>query len=248
MRYSGIDGTVAVVTGAAGGIGRAVVTALEANGATVVGWDTDCAAPAGIEPIDVTDATAVAGAVERVETQVGPVAILVNAAGILRDGPVLDLPAVDWAAVLAVNATGVFEVSRQVARRMVQRRAGRIVTVASNAAAVPRVGMAAYCAAKAASAMLTRCLGLELAGHGIRCNVVSPGSTDTPMLRALWTDGGNLASTLDGTPSQYRLGIPLRRIADPADIADAVVFLAADESRHITMHDLCVDGGATLGC
>jgi 2,3-dihydro-2,3-dihydroxybenzoate dehydrogenase len=78
--------------------------------------------------------------------------------------------------------------------------------------------------------------------------VVSPGSTDTPMLRALWTDGGGPSSTLDGNPDQYRLGIPLRRIAAPADIADAVVFLAADESRHITMHDLCVDGGATLGC
>jgi 2,3-dihydro-2,3-dihydroxybenzoate dehydrogenase len=246
--YSGIAGTVALVTGSAGGIGRAIVAALSGNGATVVGWDVGGEAPPGTERVDVTDPTAVAAAVERAETHVGPVSILVNAAGVMCGGPVLDLPSAAWASVLAVNATGVFEVSRQVARRMVERRAGRIVTVASNAATVPRVGMAAYCASKAASAMLTRCLGLELADYGIRCNVVSPGSTDTPMLRALWANGGSRDSTLDGAPDQYRLGIPLRRIAEPADIADAVVFLAADESRHITMHELCVDGGATLGC
>jgi 2,3-dihydro-2,3-dihydroxybenzoate dehydrogenase len=246
--YSGIAGTVALVTGSAGGIGRAVVAALTAQGATVLGWDCCDLAPPGTERVDVTDPPAVAAAVERAETQVGPVSILVNAAGVMRDGPVLDLSAGDWASVLAVNVTGVFEVSRQVGRRMKQRRAGRIVTVASNASAVPRVGMAAYCASKAASAMLTRCLGLELAGYGIRCNVVSPGSTDTPMLRALWANGGSRDSTLDGAPGQYRLGIPLRRIAEPADVADAVAFLVADESRHITMHELCVDGGATLGC
>jgi 2,3-dihydro-2,3-dihydroxybenzoate dehydrogenase len=121
-----------------------------------------------------------------------------------------------------------------------------IVTVASNAAGIPRMDMATYAAAKAAAAHFTRCLGLELAGAGIRCNVVSPGSTDTEMQRSLWTGGANMASTVAGSPEHYKTGIPLGRIADPADVADAVAFLVSDRARHITLHDLYVDGGATL--
>jgi 2,3-dihydro-2,3-dihydroxybenzoate dehydrogenase len=261
MRYTGIDGAVAVVTGAAGGIGSAVVDALASQGATVAALDRDAdrlektvaAAVADRRdvvalPVDVTDAALVADAIDRVENEVGPIAILVNAAGVMRTGPLLELESVDWAETFAVNATAVFEVSRLVARRMAARHKGCVITVASNAATVARVGMSAYCASKAAAAMLTRCLGLEVARYGIRCNTVSPGSTDTPMLRALWTDESGPAKTLGGSLDEYRLGIPLRRIATPADIADAVTFLAADQARHITMHDLCVDGGATLGC
>ncbi|NEE57327.1 SDR family oxidoreductase, partial [Streptomyces sp. SID8455] len=92
----------------------------------------------------------------------------------------------------------------------------------------------------------TKCLGLELARSGVRCNVVAPGSTDTAMQRALWTDPGAEARVIDGDPSTYRTGIPLGRIAEPADIADAVAFLASDRARHITLQELYVDGGATL--
>lgn len=259
-REDGVKGQIALVTGAAGGIGEAICAALGRRGATVAALDRDRErldrlasdlAAAGCEAVghavNLTDRDAVAAAVDDVERRLGPIGILVNAAGVMRSAPVLDLTGDDWAAVLAVNATAVFTVSQLVARRMVARRRGAVVTVASNAATVPRAGMAAYCASKAASAMLTRCLGLELAGHGVRCNIVSPGSTDTPMLRSLWTGESGPRATLAGDLAAHRLGIPLGRIATPEDIAGAVTFLCSDEARHITMHDLCVDGGATLG-
>jgi 2,3-dihydro-2,3-dihydroxybenzoate dehydrogenase len=106
--------------------------------------------------------------------------------------------------------------------------------------------MAEYAASKAAATSYTRSVGLAVAGHGIRVNVVSPGSTLTPMLTGMWTSDTDRERVLTGTPEQFRLGIPLGRIADPADIASTAVFLLSDAARHITMHDLRVDGGATL--
>ncbi|WP_399881373.1 2,3-dihydro-2,3-dihydroxybenzoate dehydrogenase [Streptomyces sp. BBFR51] len=257
---AGLDGRLALVTGAGRGIGAAVVTALVEQGARVVATDRT---PEGVEalagehghdrvtarPLDVTDADGVEGLVDDTERALGPLDIAVNVAGILRASDVVDLTDEDWAATFAVNSTGVFHVSRAAARRMTERGRGSIVTVASNAAGVPRAGLAAYAASKAATVMFTKCLGLEVAGRGVRCNTVSPGSTLTDMQRALWTAGDETASArrvVDGDLATYRTGIPLGRIADPADIADAVVFLASDRARHITMHDLYVDGGATL--
>ncbi|MFI5569757.1 2,3-dihydro-2,3-dihydroxybenzoate dehydrogenase [Streptomyces sp. NPDC051740] len=256
---AGLGGRLALVTGAGRGIGAAVVTALVEEGARVVA--TDLAAD-GVEaltgrygdrvtarPLDVTDATAVQALVDEVENGLGPLDVAVNVAGILRPSNAVDLTDEDWAATFAVNTTGVFHVSRAVARPMAGRGSGCVVTVASNAAGIPRAGLSAYAASKAAAVMFTKCLGLELAGRGVRCNTVSPGSTLTDMQRALWTDGDDTAAArrvIDGDPTAYRTGIPLGRIAEPADIADAVVFLASDRARHITMHDLYVDGGATL--
>ncbi|KYF48969.1 2,3-dihydro-2,3-dihydroxybenzoate dehydrogenase, partial [Sorangium cellulosum] len=168
-------------------------------------------------------------------------------AGVLRVSSALALTDEDWERTFAVNTRGVFNVGRAVARRMVPRRSGSIVTVGSNAARTPRVNMSAYAASKAAAAQWTKCLGLELAQHDIRCNVVSPGSTDTPMQRALWADDRGAEAVIAGNPAAFKLGIPLRRIATAEDVAAAVLFLLSDEARHITMHDLCVDGGATLG-
>ncbi|WAZ19301.1 2,3-dihydro-2,3-dihydroxybenzoate dehydrogenase [Streptomyces cinnabarinus] len=254
-----LGGRLALVTGAGRGIGAAVVTALVAEGARVVA--TDVAAD-GVQALadehgtrvaartlDVTDATAVEDLVDEVERTLGPLDIAVNVAGILRASHVVDLSDEDWAATFAVNAGGVFHVSRAVARRMAERGHGSIVTVASNAAGIPRTGMAAYAASKAAAVMFTKCLGLEVAASGVRCNTVSPGSTLTDMQRALWTSADQDAAArkvIEGDLAGYRTGIPLGRIADPADIADAVVFLASDRARHITLHDLYVDGGATL--
>lgn len=250
---------VALVTGAAQGIGAAVARAL-ANDAAIAAVDRNeeglatlvselrargCNARAF--PADVSDSAAVDRVVERIESEMGPIDILANVAGVLRMSPVVTLSDDDWATTFAVNTHGVFHVSRAVARRMVPRRSGTIVTVGSNAAGVPRMQMAAYAASKAASTMFTKCLGLELAQYGIRCNVVSPGSTDTAMQRALWTDENGGQAVIAGSPEAFRLGIPLRRIASPTDIANAVLFLVSDHARHITMHDLCVDGGATLG-
>ncbi|MEU4659629.1 2,3-dihydro-2,3-dihydroxybenzoate dehydrogenase [Streptomyces sp. NPDC023723] len=250
-----LDGRLALVTGAGRGIGAAVVTALVAEGARVVATDLafDDAAAFGervtTRTLDVTDAAAVEALVRTAETETGPLDIAVNVAGILRDAPVTELSDEDWAAHFAVNTTGVFHVSRAVARRMTARGRGSIVTVASNAGGIPRAGLAAYAASKAAAVMFTKCLGLEVARQGVRCNTVSPGSTMTDMQRALWTEGEEEASArrvVEGDLASYRTGIPLGRIAEPSDIADAVVFLASDRARHITMHDLYVDGGATL--
>ncbi|MFH8990453.1 2,3-dihydro-2,3-dihydroxybenzoate dehydrogenase [Streptomyces sp. NPDC017940] len=196
--------------------------------------------------MDVTDATTVDTVVDDVERTHGPLDILVNVAGILRPGPAAELTDEDWADTFAVNTTGVFHASRAVAARMTARGRGSIVTVGSNAAGVPRTGMAAYAASKAAAAMYTKCLGLELARSGVRCNVVAPGSTDTAMQRALWTDATAPQRVIDGDPASFRTGIPLGRIAAPDDIAEAVLFLASDRARHITMQELYVDGGATL--
>jgi len=198
-------------------------------------------------PCDVTAAAQVEAMVERVEQTLGPVEFLVNAAGVLRPAAVSATTDEAWTTTLSVNTTGVFLVSRAVAGHMARRRRGAVVTVASNAATTARVGMAAYAASKAAAAMFTKCLGLELAAANVRCNVVSPGSTDTPMLARLWADGTGVESTLHGAPDAFRVGIPLGKIATPEEIAAAVVFLLSSRAGHITMHDLVVDGGATLG-
>ncbi|MBA9003161.1 2,3-dihydro-2,3-dihydroxybenzoate dehydrogenase [Thermomonospora cellulosilytica] len=256
-----MDSTVALVTGAASGIGAAVARALAGRGAAVAAVDRDTAAlddavakmtADGLRVAafgcDVADAAQVDAVVEEAERRLGPVDRLVNAAGVLRLGPARSLLERDWADCLAVNATGVFLMSRAVAGRMVRRGTrGAIVTVASNAAGTARMDMAAYAASKAAAAMYTKCLGLELAAHGIRCNVVAPGSTDTPMLRSMWHDDSGPSATVDGRLDAYRVGIPLRRLARPEDVADAVLFLLSDQAAHITMHTLTVDGGATLG-
>ncbi|MBP5871349.1 2,3-dihydro-2,3-dihydroxybenzoate dehydrogenase [Streptomyces scabiei] len=255
----GIADSVALVTGAAGGMGEAVVRTLAERGAVVAMLDRradrleELAARirksggrAEAFPADVTDGAAVETAVELVERRLGPLAHLVNGAGVLRPGRAWALTDEDWASTFAVNTAGVFHVSRAVVRRMIERRRGAIVTVASNAAGTPRMDMAAYVASKAASTMFTKCLGLEVSRFGIRCNVVAPGSTDTPMLTALWDADAERAS-VEGVSSAFRVGIPLGRIARPQHIADAVVFLLSDRAAHITMQDLTVDGGAALG-
>jgi 2,3-dihydro-2,3-dihydroxybenzoate dehydrogenase len=251
-----MHGKVALVTGAARGIGAAVVAGLVQAGVKVAAVDIDEAALTALVPgtdgqvkafvADVGDPAAVVRLVGDVERELGPVDIGVSVAGILRPGSVGETTDEDWAATFAVNATGVFTLLREISRRMVPRGQGALVTVGSNAAGVPRTGMAAYAASKAAATMLTRCLGLELAGSGIRCNIVSPGSTDTDMQRLLWSDSDGAARVIAGNPGEFRVGIPLGRIADPADIADAVLFLVSDRARHITMQNLYVDGGATL--
>jgi 2,3-dihydro-2,3-dihydroxybenzoate dehydrogenase len=251
---------VALVTGAAGGIGQAVARALGTRGARVgaldnnaqaLGASVDTLVAEGLEvlalPADITSPAEVEAAVTKVEADLGPIDFLVNAAGLLRPGAATSADLADWDATFAVNTRGVFLMSRTVVNRMVPRSAGAIVTICSNAAATPRIQMAAYAASKAASAMYTKCLGLEVARYGIRCNVVSPGSTDSMMLRRLWDGEDRLAATLEGDPATFRLGIPIGKIATPADVAEAVVFLLSDEAGHVTLQDLTVDGGATLG-
>lgn len=260
--HSRLDPTspVAVVTGAAGGIGRAVVTALCQMGASVLATDVDGTAVRAVADrlneegmhvlgvaSDVRDPGSVAAVVDQAEDELGPLTVAVSVAGVLNPGSVAETSPDRWRETFAVNADGPFHLARAAAAVMAPRRAGSIVLVASNAAAVPRIGMAAYAASKAAATTMMRCLGLEVARDGIRCNIVSPGSTDTDMHEALWPDGSAARRSVDGSPEHFRIGIPLGRIAQPADIADAVVFLTSERARHITMQNIVVDGGASLG-
>lgn len=248
---------LAVVTGAAQGIGAAVVQQLLAQGARVALLDRNQAQleafyrtlnpdVCSIYVVDIADAQAIEQCIEQVEKTQGAIALLANVAGILHLSSLLEGSVEHWLDTFAVNTHGVFYVSRAVGRRMCARGEGAIVTVASNASNTPRLNMGAYAASKAASTQLTQCLGLELAGFGIRCNVVSPGSTETDMQRQLWHSPQAKDVVLQGSLEQFRLGIPLQRIAQPEDVAQAVCFLLSDEAKHITMHDLRVDGGATI--
>ncbi|MER5433855.1 2,3-dihydro-2,3-dihydroxybenzoate dehydrogenase [Streptomyces sp. NPDC002588] len=254
------ESRLALVTGAAGGIGEAVARVLGERGVAVAAVDRDAeqlgevigklgadALPVAPFPADVTDAAAVEAVVAEIEKRLGPVDYLVNAAGVLRLGEVSTFSDDDWASTFAVNTTGVFHLSRAVVSRMVPRGRGAVVTVASNAAATPRSGMAAYAASKAAAEMFTKSLGLEVARHGIRCNIVAPGSTDTPMLSSMWHDDSGPRATLAGNLDAFRVGIPLGKLAQPKDVARAVAFLLSDQASHITLHTLTVDGGAALG-
>ncbi|MCU5067867.1 2,3-dihydro-2,3-dihydroxybenzoate dehydrogenase [Bacillus pacificus] len=255
MNLGEFDGKTVLVTGAAQGIGSVVAKMFLERGATVIAVDQN---EEGLNELlneihlktfclDVSDSTAVEQMVNDIENEIAPIDILVNVAGVLRMGAIHSLSDEDWNKTFSVNSTGVFYMSRAVSKHMMQRKSGVIVTVGSNAANTPRMEMAAYAASKAATTMFMKCLGLELAAYNIRCNVVSPGSTETEMQRLLWADENGEKNIIAGSQSTYRLGIPLQKIAQPSEIAEAVLFLASDKASHITMHNLSVDGGATLG-
>jgi len=253
MTTRDMDGRIALVTGAAGGIGAAVVDRLLESGARVVVTDLP-ALLAGLpardgvrlEPLDVTEGAAVEALFDRVETDWGPVDLVASVAGVLSTTLVAGTSEAEWRRVFAVNADGVFNLGRAVARRMAPRGRGAFVTVSSNAAGVPRHAMSAYAASKAAATMFTRCLGLELAPSGVRCNIVAPGSTLTPMQTGMWAGASGEARVIAGSPESFKAGIPLGKLATPQDVAEAVVFLLSDRAGHITMTDLYIDGGATL--
>lgn len=250
---------VALITGAASGIGLALAATLCRENRPVVLCDRDetrlHAAASLLRTeydgdvctvlLDVCDDARVQHAITHVEDTFGAIDAAALVAGVLHMGTATQISSDAWQDSLRVNTTGVFNVARAVVKPMVQRKRGALVTVASNAGQTARLDMAAYAASKAAAIMYTKCLGLEVAAHGVRCNVVCPGSTDTPMLRAMVGDGG-FASVIAGNLERYRLGIPLGRVASAQDIADVVAFLLSERARHITMQEICVDGGATL--
>ncbi|MDO9353699.1 MAG: SDR family oxidoreductase [Solirubrobacteraceae bacterium] len=265
---SGDRDDVVFVTGAGGGIGGAVVGALLATDAQVYATDVDGDALDELARqhsserlhtriVDVRDTASVETAVTQAEAEVGPIAGLVCAHGILRAGSALSQLDEEWQLVHDVNVGGVMRVARAVTRGMAARQRGAVVTIGSNAAAVARDGLSAYASSKAAARHYTLCLGVELAPLGIRCNVVSPGSTDTAMLSGAWEtrdrpteaglEGAVNRRAIAGTPEAFWPGIPLGRIAQPEWIADAVTFLLSPQARHLALHDLRVDGGATLG-
>lgn len=238
------------VTGAGKGIGYATALAFVDAGARVIGFDREFTQenyPFATEVMDVADAAQVAQVCQRVLQKTPRLDVLVNAAGILRIGATDALTVDDWQQTFAVNVGGAFNLFSQTMAQFRRQQGGAIVTVASDAAHTPRIGMSAYGASKAALKSLALTVGLELAGCGVRCNVVSPGSTDTDMQRTLWVSEDAEQQRIRGFGEQFKLGIPLGKIARPQEIANTILFLASDLASHITLQDIVVDGGSTLG-
>jgi NAD(P)-dependent dehydrogenase (short-subunit alcohol dehydrogenase family) len=226
----GLDGTVAVVTGGASGIGAACCRLLEASGATVHIADRE-----GDESVDVNDRTALDALAARLDR----LNVLINAAGILTENkPVDDLPADDFRRNFEVNVIGTLNACQAFAP-LLKAGAGSVVNVASQAALVSLPAQAAYTASKGAVAAMTRSLAIDWAEHGIRVNAVAPGFTVTPMTAAFFE---NEIFTRAATGR-----IPLGRLLEADEIAGAIVFLASPLASAITGVVLPVDGGWTAG-
>jgi 2-hydroxycyclohexanecarboxyl-CoA dehydrogenase len=192
--------------------------------------------------VDVSDTDAVRAAVAHVENDLGPIVSLINVAGWDRFVPFVDTTPELWDKVIAINYRGPLNTVHAVLPRMIERGGGRIVSVASDAARVGSSLEAVYSGAKGAVVAFSKSVAREVAKHGITVNVVCPGPTDTPLIH-------NMAGEL-GTGEKFvdalKKAIPMRRLADPDDIAPAVVFLASDGARFITGQTLSVSGGLTM--
>ena len=251
-----------IVTGANGGIGAATVHELIKNNYSVYAADLadkphESFAAYGdaifrYRSVNVSDEESVR-ALARAAAEVDePIQGAVLAAGIVHSKLLLDTSFEDWKRLHAVNADGVFLCLREFARVMIEQiqtspvNTSSLVTVASNAACVPRAEFGAYGASKASAVRVSSSFGLQLARHGIRVNTVCPGTTRTPMVTDAWNGEDLSALPVAGSPETFRLGIPLGRIAEPADIAAVNAFLISDASRHITMQNIVADGGATF--
>jgi NAD(P)-dependent dehydrogenase (short-subunit alcohol dehydrogenase family) len=246
MAFS-LSGKVALVTGAASGIGAAIAEAFAARGAHVALLDMNLEAAqarAGTLPgamalaCNVTDAASVSAAVEAVCRDLGQIDILVNSAGIVDLAPAEDLSAAAWDRTIAVNLTGSFLMAQAVGRAMIAAgRGGRIVNLASQAGSVAIDGHVAYCASKFGIIGVTKTLALEWGRHGITVNSISPTVVLTDLGRKAW----------DGPKGEaMKALIPTGRFAEPHEIAAAAVFLASDEAAMINGADLLVDGGYTV--
>ena len=250
MRERELDGRVAVVTGGARGIGRAIVEAFLDAGATVVIGDVRAEATEKTaaelssrgqvrgERLDVRDWGDVAGFFQRVLATHGRLDVSVNNAGVTAIEPSLEMPEEAWSEVLAVNLSGVFACAQAAGRAMAERGSGSIISLASAAAVLSLPGRAPYCATKGAVISLTRVLGVEWAERGIRVNAIGPGWVRTDLV-----GDAIAAGKLDEAGIQRRT--PLRRLARPDEIAEVALFLASDRSSYVTGQTLFPDGGFT---
>ncbi|HVS38667.1 MAG TPA: SDR family oxidoreductase [Gemmataceae bacterium] len=251
-----LTGQVSLVTGAARGIGQAIADRFAANGSRVVYTDIDAAGAADAAArvpgalgwrMDVTAPDEVQAVVERVASECGRLDVLVNNAGVntlSHRVPIDQFPREEWDRILAVDLTGLYEVSRAAARVMVAQKTGRIINIASIAGLVPLRLQCAFTAAKAGVVNLTRAMALELGPHGILVNGVAPGSTLTEGTRKLfYGEDGSFRNAMQRMLDH----VPLGRPATVQEIAVAVLFLADPENSYTHGHILTVDGGWTAG-
>jgi 3-oxoacyl-[acyl-carrier protein] reductase len=244
-----LQGRVAIVTGAAQGIGRAIAETLAEAGADIVVADLDPTRSketvAAVEKagrkalnlkVNVADFNDTKAMAEQILKEWGKIDILVNNAGITRDGLLLRMKEEDWNLVLQVNLNGTFHCTKAVLQPMTKQRYGRIVNIASIVGAMGNVGQANYAASKAAVIGFTKTVAREYASRNVTVNAVAPGFIDTAMTRGL------AAEVKEALQKQ----IPLARLGTPADIANAVRFLVSEDSSYITGHVLHVNGGMLM--
>ena len=238
---SALDGKVAIVTGAANGIGEAVVALLQERGGKVCGVDLQPAKNADLAVEgDVSISALCAGAVQHTVDTFGRLDILVNSAGIQRYGTVIDTPEEEWNRVIAVNLTSMFLMAKHAMAHLIASGAGAVVNVASVQAFAAQRGVVAYSASKGGVIAMTRAIAVDHAPT-VRANCVCPGSVDTPMLR-------NAADLFgDGEPERvlkdWGAMHPMGRVAEPREVAEAVAFLASPAASFITGTALMSDGG-----
>ncbi len=244
-----VEGKVALVAGAGGGIGGAGAEGVAREGAAVVSADIDVVAAqataariraaggrATAIALDVRDRSAVDAAVAATVREFGRLDVLLDCAGVSHGRNFLDLDYGEWEGVIAVNLTGMFHLGQAAARQMVrQGGGGSIINVTSQLAEVARPERAAYVASKGGGRSLTHAMALDLAAHGIRVNAIAPGPTQTGLTRASYADPERRRATI--------AQIPLGRLGDPQDIVGAILFLTSDESLWVTGSTLTVDGG-----
>jgi NAD(P)-dependent dehydrogenase (short-subunit alcohol dehydrogenase family) len=240
-----LEGRVAVVTGAHGGIGRATIAVLREAGARVAGVDLDASEfreALGNDDLalaaDVRDPDAVRAAFATIRERLGAPDVLVNNAGIAHRAPTLETSVEEWDRVLAVNLRGALLCSQAVAPAMLAAGRGSIINIASQLAIAVAAERAAYISSKAGLIGLTKVMALEWAGRGVRVNAVAPGVTRTPMVRYLEEN--------EEAGAAFRARIPLGRFAEPDEIALACLYLASDASSYVTGHVLTVDGGYSV--
>ncbi len=241
-----LEGEVALVTGASRGIGASIAEALASAGATVIGTATSEGGAAGISDalggngrgivLNISDAESVAAAIKNVQDNEGSPTIVVNNAGITRDNLLLRMKVEEWEDVLSTNLSGVYRVSKACLRGMMKAKKGRIINIASVIGVMGNAGQSNYAAAKAGIIGFSKSLAREIGSRNITVNVVAPGFIDTDMTRVLPEEQKNTMLTQ----------VPLGRLGDGRDIANAVVFLASASGAYITGETLHVNGGMLM--
>ncbi len=249
MTNSDLSGQVALVTGAGRGIGRAIALAFasagasvacvsrtEANAQSVAREIESAGGKARAYAVDVAKSEDVNAAAEKIATDFGRVDVLVNNAGITRDGLILRMSDGDWDDVMRTNLNGAFHFTRALSRVFMKQRSGRIINISSVIGLIGNAGQANYAASKAALIGLTKSVARELASRNVTCNAIAPGFIDTDMTSGLKEEW----------KTKLLAQIPLARFGKPEDIAAAALFLAGPSSAYITGQVLTVDGGMVM--